>query len=183
MRVFLLLTTLIAAGCLGKKDALEARYFHPRLPAPDAGTVADPGRPVRLGRVSAAPYLEARVVWRVSKHEIGFDENNRWAAPPDRMAEDALGRLAERGGVHRSEASDAGYLEIYVAAFEVDLGADQAVVSIRASLQSSESRETRYRTFEARRDADPKDMESVAQRMGEALQEVVEAIAAWVRQG
>jgi len=183
MRLSFLLTILIAAGCLSKEDALQPRYFHPRLPAPDAGAVADPGRPVRFGRVSAAPYLEARVVWRVSKHEIGFDENHRWAAPPDLMAQDALGGLAERGGIHRSEASDAADLEIHVAAFEVDLGAGQALVRIRASLRDSMSRETRYRTFEARHDADAKDMESVAQGMGEALQEVVEAIAAWVRQG
>lgn len=179
MRLFLL-TILIAAGCLSKEEVLQPRHFYPRLPAPDAGT--GEGRPVRFGRASAAPYLETRVVWRVSKHEIGFDENNRWAATPDVMAQDALDGLAERGGIHRSEASDAAYLEIHVAAFEVDLTAGHALVRIRASLHDSESRETRYRTFEARRDADAKDMESVAQGMGEALQEVVQDIAAWVRE-
>src|SRR5262249_60659521 len=79
----LTVAVLLCGGCLSQNAPATPRYFHPATPAPAASANAAPAGDalkVRLGRVSAAPYLGDRMVVRVSDVEIGFDELHRWAA-------------------------------------------------------------------------------------------------------
>lgn len=109
-RVLALLILAVAASfvpacaLLQKGDQGAARYFSPER-EPDPASPAPAGAPevrtsgaseapreVRLGRVTGAPHLEERLVYRPSAHEIGYYRELRWTEPP----EAALARLLAR---------------------------------------------------------------------------------------
>jgi len=170
---------LLLGACVAGR--LEARYFDPHPPdilcdPPQATT-----RPVRLGHVTAAPFLRDRIVWRISETEVAFDDANRWAAPPDRLAADALGRaLVARNGFLRSDSVRAATLDVHVAAFEVERAKADVVVRLEATLRDPSGAPQRG-TFEARQVATIDTPRSVAEAAGIALADAIRRLGDWLR--
>jgi uncharacterized lipoprotein YmbA len=170
---------LLLAACVAPR--LEAHYYdpHPSDVAGDPATATT--RPVRLGHVTAAPYLRDRIVWRIADTELFFDEENRWAAPPERMVEEALRRdLDPRNGFPRSDAAGTATLDVHVAAFEVERGKGDVYVRLEATLASPDG-SLRRGTCEARQVATVSDNRSIATAMGIALAEAIRRLGDWLR--
>jgi ABC-type uncharacterized transport system auxiliary subunit len=138
---------------------------------------------VRLGRVSAAPYLGERMVVRVSDVEIGFDELHRWAAPPDVMVEDALRRLlVPDNGFVVSDALDALVVDAHVAAFEGVSASKSVAIEIDLTLQQPGGGNASRGTVRVMRPTNVDDPAAVAKSAGEALGEASVDIAKWLHQ-
>jgi ABC-type uncharacterized transport system auxiliary subunit len=181
--LILLLAPVLLAACLSKNKPIETRYFDPRLPEL-SGEAVPAGSPltVRLGYVTAAPFLRERIVWRLAPNEVGFDDLNYWAAPPDMLAEDALKRyLVPQNGFVRTDSASADTLYVYVAAFEVDRDGKQVVVQLQATLHEPKGTLQRG-AFEAKVGADIDDPRAVAQAAGAALADATRRIGEWLNQ-
>ena len=95
------ITASLAPGCgalSGKAEPGAPRFFSlGRAPDRPDGFAASPGAPgdpaeLRLGRITGAPHLEERLVFRNSADEINYYRELRWTEPP----EEFLKRLLER---------------------------------------------------------------------------------------
>jgi len=180
MRTMILFASLLVTGCLSRP--IEARYFDPSLPEAPCDPAQVASRPVRLGHITAAPYLRDRIVWRLSENEVAFDEMNRWAAPPEMLLEDALSRyLVARNGFQRSDSASACTVSVHVVAFEVERPAKDVLVRVLVTLRDP-SGEAQRGAFEARQPAAIDDPRSVAQAAGIALSDVVRRLGDWLRQ-
>ncbi|MCK9462462.1 MAG: PqiC family protein [Proteobacteria bacterium] len=104
-RTLLLLTIsasfLPSCGALSAAKAPgDARFFSMErapsqavaAPAEVPGGTGDPLK-LRLGRVTGAPHLEERVVYRDSAHEIGYYREVRWSEPPELFLKRQLARV------------------------------------------------------------------------------------------
>lgn len=105
MRPTVSLGLVLLGGCalLGKGEARVSRYYSAETTPPAASSpVPGTGLTLRLGRVTAAPYLRERMVVGNSEHEITYREDRRWTERPERYLERALSRalFAQRGLVH-----------------------------------------------------------------------------------
>lgn len=136
-----------APGCgalSAKGDPGGARYFSlvaaPRPPgALRAGAPGSQGEParLRLGRVTGAPHLEERLVFRNSAQEIGFHRDVRWAEPPEAYLRQLLAReLFEVRGLSQIAGGAGPTLDVDLAALDEiraprRLARAQVVVSLR----------------------------------------------------
>ena len=102
------ITMSFAPGCalLSKGAQGNARYFSMDLAPGRPGAVATEapgtrGSPseMRLGRVTGAPHLEERLVFRGSDYEVGYYRELRWTEPPEVFLKRLLARVLfeERG--------------------------------------------------------------------------------------
>ena len=116
----LFVSTVNSCALLGKNEVLSPSYFSPEAPvtpsqAPigDATAGAHTQLQLRLGRVSAAPYLGERIVFRESEYELGFYEERRWTEKPGAYLKRALSRsLFEEHGVRRIGSGPGPTLEV-----------------------------------------------------------------------
>jgi cholesterol transport system auxiliary component len=129
------LAAAAASGCalLGKGDAGAARFFSLEQAAPDrpgidvagaSGARTDPAPRLRLGRVTGAPHLEERLVFRDSTFEVNYYRELRWTEPPELV----LRRLLERGlfeerGLQHVVGGAAPTLDVQLTAFDEIRGA------------------------------------------------------------
>lgn len=181
MRATILFAPLLLAACLSKNAPIEPRYFDPRLPEASGDPAPPAAKPVRLGYVTAAPYLRDRIAWRLAENEVGFDDLNHWAASPDLLVDDALKRyLVPENGFPRTDSANAHTLYVYVAAFEVERSSKEVVVQLQATLHDPAGTLQRG-VVEAKHAADIDDPRSVAQAAGVALSEAVRLLGEWLR--
>ena len=102
----LLLSTVtvpFAPGCgalSAANDPGEARFFSMERATSQTvaalaevpGGTGDPLK-LRLGRVTGAPHLEERIVYRDSAHEVGYYREVRWSEPPELFLKRQLARV------------------------------------------------------------------------------------------
>jgi len=120
-----------ACGCavLGKSEVLGPRYFSPesassRAPSRASASTAASGLELRLGRITAAPYLGERIVFRDSIYELGFYEERRWTERPESYLRRALSRaLFEELGVRRIVSGAGPTLDLELSEFAEIRGA------------------------------------------------------------
>lgn len=125
-----ILFVMMTSGCalLGKSEALSPRYFSPdtSLAAPAqpsaqrgrADSEMDQAFQLRLGRITAAPYLGERIVYRESNYELGFYEERRWTEKPGVYLQRALSQaLFEVRGVRRIVSGPGPTLEVELTEF------------------------------------------------------------------
>lgn len=170
-----------AAGCLGSRPALEPRFYLLPAPATLAPKVAEGAPKLRLGRVSAAPHLRERIAWRLSDVELAFDEEHRWAVPPEEMTRDAIERACFASGRYRSTGDrGAGQLEVHLEEFEGNVREEVGTVVLRLALNSGEgviySQRIRQQVPLQATTAD-----ELARTLGAALDAAAEQVVAWVR--
>jgi cholesterol transport system auxiliary component len=138
------LSALLVSGCAltSKSESILPRYFSPeRSGAIQKGASAPAGpatgAELRVGRISAATYLDERMVYRDSAFEVGYYEEKRWTEAP----EDYLRRRLERAlfqerGLRHVVGGGAPTLEVELTAFEeVRKPARIARVQVSARLQ------------------------------------------------
>jgi uncharacterized lipoprotein YmbA len=123
------LALTLAPGCgalSAKGEAGAARYFSLEV-APAPPGVAPANLPaaaamqaqLRLGRVTSAPHLEERMVYRNSDREIGYHRERRWAEPPERFLEPLLARaLFERRGLQQLVGGPGPTLDVHLVALD-----------------------------------------------------------------
>jgi cholesterol transport system auxiliary component len=119
------LTAVLLSACssalLSKSEPLDVRYFSPPS-VESAGPSVPSGeaRPeLRLGRISAAPHLGKRIVFRSGEHEVGYYEKLRWTDNPDEYVRwDLQHTLFEREGLTRVMSGSAPTLDVELVAFE-----------------------------------------------------------------
>jgi cholesterol transport system auxiliary component len=129
-----------ACGCalLGKSEVLGPRYFSPegvssRAAARSSAPSVASGLELRLGRITAAPYLDERIVFRDSSYELGFYEERRWTERPESYLRRALSRsLFEELGVRRIVSGAGPTLEVELSEF-AELRGARPVARVRAT--------------------------------------------------
>ena len=189
MRRTSLLPLVLLGGCLMRNA--EPRFYRPGS-AMLAAAAADErearvgrGVPIRLRGVRAEPFLRERIVWRTSEVEYGLYEQRRWIDLPAHYVERALEtRLRSTPGVRLTDDVRAAAVHIDVLAFEEVLAPTHAAhVALAFGVEDPVRGRLLERTVDARvaiADARPA---SMAQAMGEALDDAVGQVAAALRAG
>jgi ABC-type uncharacterized transport system auxiliary subunit len=182
-----------ASGCgalSAANDPGEARFFSMEraigrpvaAPAGVPGVV--PGAPLRLrlGRVTGAPHLEERVVYRDSAHEIGYYREVRWSEPPELYLKRQLARVLfeERGIRHVMGGADRTLVAKLTALDEIlapqHLARAQVVVKLHDEhVVLWEKTLTVDRPVAVRSDGDL--AIAAIEALGEAMQAIVDQIA------
>ena len=187
-RIPCLLVGLVAlAGCL-LRTADPPRFFRPgsvTLDAPE-DEVAPPAPgaiAIRLRGVRSEPFLRERIVWRVSELEYGLYGQRRWIDLPEHYVERALRtRLRATSGLRLTDDLRAPTLHVRVLAFDDRLApAHTANVALAVTLEDREHGRFLERTFNARVGIDDGDPASMAEAMGQALDDAVVQVADAVR--
>jgi cholesterol transport system auxiliary component len=170
-----------SSALLSKSEPLDVRYFSPR-PAAAAERELPPGtsRPeLRLGRVSAAPHIGRRIVFRSDAHEVGYYEKLRWTESPDEYVRwDLAQTLFEREGLLRVVSGAAPTLDVELVAFE-EVKEPQHVARVILTATLIDGRHERYgRTFVIERPISSGDgPEDTVAALSSALHEGVQRIA------
>lgn len=170
-----------ASGCLSSRPALEPRFYLVPAPAELAPKVAEGAPKLRLGRVSAAPHLRERIAWRLSDVELAFDEEHRWAVPPEEMTRDAIERACFASGRYRSTSErGTGQLEVHLEEFEGNVRDEVGTVVLRLALSTREgmifSQRVRREVALPETTAD-----ALARTLGAALDAAAQEVVTWVQ--
>jgi ABC-type uncharacterized transport system auxiliary subunit len=183
-RAAFLLATALLSGCalLTKSKPVDIRYFTPELearadaPAPTASALQ-----LRLGRITAAAYLNERIAYREPAAEIGYYGKLRWAEPPEAFLRRALSRrLFQDHGVREIVSGTGPSLEVDLEAFEERRG-DTAAARVQVTWRLRDNRTVivqRTVTVEKPIGAgDPDDVaHALVAAMGQALDSVVGSV-------
>jgi len=178
-----LVALVLLDGCLFR-GAEAPRFFRPGSAI--LATAADPepdrsaaGTAIRLRAVRAEPFLRERVVWRASAVEYGLYEQRRWLDLPAHYVDQALRtKLRETPGLRLTDDARAIALRVDVLAFdEVLAPTHAAVVTLAAVLDDPGRGRLLERTFYARAAIAGEDPASMAQAMGQALDDAVAQVA------
>lgn len=171
---------LLLSGCLSQTRPPTVRYFRP-LPFPPAGTDAGAavGR-LRVERVTAAPWLDDRMLLRVSDVEYVFDETGRWVDTPAELVADALAAsLTASSGATVDAMTRQSGLAVHVTAFEEAwTPAPQALVELQVIPRGAPGFRVR-----ATSPMDGEGPEALARAMGSALRQAVDRVLEAARGG
>ncbi len=187
-RRWLLAGLVVLGGCLFRA-ADSPRFYRPVSATLDA-TVEDEAAPpaaggiaIRLRGVRSEPFLRERIVWRVSEVEYGFYEQQRWIDLPAHYVERALRtRLRATPGLRLADDPRAATLHVDVLAFDEVLAPTHAAsVALAVKLGDREHGRLLERTFNARMDIGDGGPASMANAMGQALDDAVAQVADAVR--
>ena len=140
---------LSVLGCAltSKSDAIATRYFNPersgpieaRGPAP-AGLAAE----LRLGHVTAASYLDERIVFRDSAFELGYYQEKRWTEAPEEYLRRRLQRaLFEERGLRHVVGGSAPTLEVELTAFE-EIRKPERIARVQVNVRLQDTRLVRW---------------------------------------
>ena len=181
----------VAPGCalLSKGDPGAARFFSlERAPDRPGATLAvasgSRGDPVelRVGRVTGAPHLEERLVFRGSAYEINYYRERRWTEPPELCLKRLLARvLFEERGLRHVVGGSGPTLDVQLTAFD-EIRAPQRLVraQVIASLHDEhlvlwEETLTMDRPIVDPKGGDP--AVAMVDALGEAMQATVDRVA------
>jgi ABC-type uncharacterized transport system auxiliary subunit len=184
-RAAFLLAAALLSGCalLTRSKTVDIRYFTPDIearanaPAPTATALQ-----LRLGRVTAAAYLNERIAYREPSAEIGYYSKLRWAEPPEAFVRRALSRrLFQDHGVREIVSGVGPSLEVDLEAFEERRG-DTTAARVQITWRLRDRRTVvvqRTVTVEQPiRDGDPDDTaHALVAAMGQALDSVVGSVS------
>lgn len=174
---------LALGGCalFSKNDVPTRRYFSPDLASARTASVPRANGELRLGRVTAAASIAERIMYRTSDHEVGFYDDRLWTEKPDAYLRRALSRvLFEEQGLHSVMRGAGPTLDVELLRFE-EVMAPQHVGRVKVAFALSDERVVSLQqTFLVDRPIADASPEAVAQAMGEALRDAVDAIAGHV---
>jgi cholesterol transport system auxiliary component len=181
------LAALLTAGCAltSKSVPISPRYFSPERPADTARSNPKPsGVPLelRLGRISSSSYLDERLVFRDSTHELGYYEERRWTEEPEEYLRRLLGRvLFEERGLRHVIGGVAPTLEVELIAFE-EIRSPKRVARVQLTARLQEARLVRWEetlTVDQPISEDGKgdEADAMVAAIGAALGSVVDKIA------
>ena len=122
------ITVSFAPGCalFSKGDQGAARFFSLEqapgrpgaVPAVAPGARGNPAE-LRLGRVTGAPHIEERLVFRDSAYEIGYYRELRWTEPPELYLKRLFARvLFEERGLKHVVGGAGPTLDVQLTAFD-----------------------------------------------------------------
>jgi ABC-type uncharacterized transport system auxiliary subunit len=183
----------LAPGCalLSKGDQGAARYFSldrasdstppAAVPAAAPGGQPDPAE-LRLGRITGAPHLEERLVFRSSRDEVDYYRERRWTEPPQKFLERRLARvLFEERGLRQVVGGPAPTLDVTLTAFD-EIRAPEHVARAQVVARLHDDRVVLWeatlaadRPVAAGQGRDP--ARATVDAFGEALQAVVDGLA------
>lgn len=187
MRGLWLSLALSSCALLSKGEVAERRFYDPE-PSPRAAVAPAAASPVelRLGRVTAGACGSERMMIRKSPFEVGFSEERRWTERPDVYLQRALSRvLFEEQGLRRVVRGAGPVLDVELLEFE-EVQGPAHVGRVRLRWALSDERvglAQQTLTFErpVAASAPQGEGEAVAQALGGALSDAVDALAAAVR--
>jgi cholesterol transport system auxiliary component len=185
--IFGALAALMTTGCAltSKSVPISPRYFSPERPADTARSNPKPsGVPLelRLGRISSSSYLDERLVFRDTAHELGYYEERRWTEEPEEYLRRLLGRvLFEERGLRHVVGGIAPTLEVELIAFE-EIRTPKRVARVQLTARLQEARLVRWEetlTVDQPISEDSKgdDADAMVAAIGAALGSVVDKIA------
>lgn len=181
------LAALLVAGCAltSKSESIAPRYYSPER----SGAIETPASPpqgiaaeLRLGHVSAASYLDERMVFRDSAFELGYYQEKRWTEAPEEYLRRRLERaLFEERGLRHVVGGAAPTLEVELTAFE-EIRKPKRIARVQVSVRLQDARLVRWEATltvdqpvaEASNDAVADEM---VEAVGVALVNVVNQIA------
>ncbi len=181
--LLVLLCSCASAGCLGSRPALTPRFYLVPTSIAASPLAHNKAPALRLGRVTAAPHLRDRITWRLSDVELAFDEESRWAVPPEDMLKEAIelscfvtGRLLE------SKERGTPTLDVHLESFEGRIPESDAVISIRMTLKDGDARSVASRIVRLEPPLSEVRADTLARALGAALDAAATEIAEWVVQ-
>ncbi len=186
------ISALFIAGCAltSKSEPMQPRYFSPertgaiekRAPAP-ASLAAE----LKIGHITAASYLDERMVYRDSAFELGYYEEKRWTEVPEEYLRRRLERaLFEERGLRHVVGGAAPTLEVELRAFE-EIRKPKRIARVQVHVRLQDARLVRWeetvtidRPVTESDKGDPAD--AMVEAVGLALVSVVNQIANRVTQ-
>ena len=179
---------LPACALTSKSTPIVVRYFTPGHASPHragpafagpASSAASAPPELRLGRVSAASYLNEKIAFRDSDHEVGYYATLRWTERPEDYLRRALARALFQEHELRELVSGAGpALELELSAFE-EVKTPTHIARVEVTWKVRDGRTVvAQRTLTIERaiaGAGPAG-HAVAAAMGEALDRAVDAV-------
>lgn len=181
--VLLIIAMFGLFGCniLSPHPPVNQRFFHPLAKTPPVGNSVVKPMTLRLGRISSAPYLRDRMIVRLSDVEVTFDEQSRWAAPPELLIEHAIHRVFNRSrGFVLSESPSAPILDVAVVRFEGDMDGKKAWVVLDARVQDRQTGELHWVRKQCSAPIATSSPEALARAIGVAVAENLGELAKWV---
>jgi ABC-type uncharacterized transport system auxiliary subunit len=181
----IILGSAVLAGCLFRNTSAPPRVFAPVSavtdddPGNDLSATA-PKAAIQLRAVTGTAFLSARIVWRVSAVEYGQYGTRLWSELPATYVQRALAAALRRTpGLRLTDDVHAPALRVEVLAFdEVLAPIHTATVSLAALLRDRAGARLLDRTFTSAAPIDGDDPATMAQAMGQALDEATAAVAA-----
>lgn len=179
----LVLLALGLVGCafLSPQPPVAQRFYYPAV-KPAKLAPKSPPVTIRVGRITSAPYLRDRMILRLSDVEVAFDEQDRWAAPPELLTERCIYRVLSReSGFIISAMPGAPILDIYILQFEGVADEKKVQVAIGATVQCRATGEVHVTRIDAAASIPDESPSAIARGIGEALGHAVVDLAHWVR--
>ena len=168
-------------GCLSSRPALTPRYFVAPTATTAATSIEATAPEFRLGRVTAAPHLRERLAWRLSDVELAFDEESRWAVPPEEMLREAIERASSRSGrLRESKERGIPQLDVSLENFEGRTENRDALISIRLTWRDGAARSIASRVVRRESPLEEISAESLARALGHALEATAGEVIEWV---
>lgn len=181
------LSTLVVLGCAltNKSEPIIQRYFSPERSDPIAKPSSPPpgvAAELRLGHITAASYLDERMVFRDSAFELGYYQEKRWTEAPEEYLRRRLERaLFEERGLRHVVGGSAPTLEVELTAFE-EIRKPKRIARVQVSVRLQDARLVRWEqtlTVDQPVDEQRKDalVDEMVEALGVALAAVVNQIA------
>ena len=173
--LLLVLPSLLLVGCAltSKSETIPLRYFSPERSgdiqkplSPPVGLAAE----LRIGHVSAASYLDERMVFRDSAFELGYYQEKRWTEAPEEYLRRQLERaLFEERGLRHVVGGSALTLEVELTAFE-EIRQPKRIARVQVSVRLQDSRLVRWQqTLTVDQPVEEGEKDALADAMVEAL--------------
>ena len=180
------LSAVMVLGCAltGKSEPMQPRYYSPE-PSGSVEQAASP-RPslsaeLRLGHVTAASYLDERMVFRDSEFELGYYQEKRWTEAPEEYLRRRLEKvLFEERGLRHVVGGAAPTLEVILLAFE-EIRKPKRIARVQVGARLQDARLVRWEeTLTVDQpviEATPGGADGMVEALGAALAQVVTRIA------
>jgi cholesterol transport system auxiliary component len=169
------LSALVVLGCAltSKSEPIPPRYFSPER----SGAIEKPAESprglaaeLRVGHISAASYLDERMVFRDSAFELGYYQEKRWTEAPEEYLRRRLERaLFEERGLRHVVGGTAPTLEVELTAFE-EIRKPKRIARVQVSVRLQDPRLVRWEeTLTVDQPVDDAKKDALADEMVEAL--------------
>lgn len=143
------LSALLVLGCAltNKAEPSQPRYYSPeRSGAPEAAASTPPDLAIelRIGHVTAASYLDERMVFRDSPVELGYYQERRWTEAPEEYLRRRIERaLFEERGLRHVVGGAAPTLEVELLAFE-EIRKPKRIARVQVGVRLQDARLVRW---------------------------------------
>jgi cholesterol transport system auxiliary component len=169
----LALSTVFVFSCAltSKSEPIAPRYFSPERVSRAEKTAAPRlVAELRLGNITAASYLDERMVFRDSTVELGYYQEKRWTEAPEEYLRRQLERaLFEEIGLRHVVSGSAPTLEVELTAFE-EIRKPKRIARVQVSVRLQDSRLVRWeQTLTVDQPIGPAKDEELADEMVEAI--------------